>query len=56
MGTFIAALQHRCIHLDTTEHLKVGGLIDSGEGTQKYMVIDIMPDRVKAIKHDGVTH
>ena len=50
------SLQHRCIHVDSTDHLKIGGLIDSGEGTQVYMIVDIMTDRVKAIKHDGVIH
>ena len=50
------SLQHRCFHVDETEDLKLGGFIDSGEGTQLYVIIDIMDDRVKAIKHDGVIH
>ena len=50
------SLIHRCFQKDDTEDFKVGDFVDSGEGTQLYMIIDIMPDRVKAIKHDGVIH
>ena len=50
------SLIHRCFHVDDTDYLKVGGFIDSGEGTQLYLIIDVMPDKVKAIKHDGVVH
>ena len=50
------SLIHRCFQIDNTEDLKVGGFVDSGEGTQLYMIIDILEDRVKAIKHDGVIH
>ena len=50
------SLIHRCFQIDDTEDLKVGGFIDSGEDTQIYVIIDIMDDRVKAIKHDGVIH
>ena len=50
------SLIHRCFHIDDTEDLNVGGFVDSGEGTQLYMIIDILEDRVKAIKHDGVIH
>jgi hypothetical protein len=48
------SLQHRCFQIDNTEDLKIGGFVDSGD--QVYMIIDIMDDRVKAIKHDGVIH
>ena len=50
------SLIHRCFQIDNTEELKLGGFVDSGEGTQLYMIIDILDDRVKAIKHDGVIH
>ena len=49
-------LQHRCFHVDDTDYLKIGGFIDSGEGTQLFIIIDVMPDRVMAIKHTGVIH
>ena len=49
-------LQHKCFHVDDTEDLKVGSFVDSGEGTQLYLIIDVMSDRFKAIKHDGVIH
>jgi len=48
------SLIHRCFQIDNTEDLKVGGFVDSG--AQLYIIIDIMDDRVKAIKHDGVIH
>jgi len=48
------SLIHKCFQIDNTENLKVGGFV--GSGTQLYMIIDILEDRVKAIKHDGVIH
>jgi len=48
------SLIHRCFHLDNTEDLKRGSLIDSDEGV--FIIIDILDYRVKAIKHDGVIH
>jgi len=48
------SLIHRCFQIDDTEDLKVGELIESSK--ELYMIIDIMEDRVKAIKHDGVIH
>jgi len=50
------SLIHRCIHVDDTEDFKLGDFIASGECAQLYVIIDIMDDRVKAIKHDGVIH
>ncbi len=51
------SLIHKCFQIDDTENLKVGGFVDSGEGTQLYIIIDVMEDyAVMAIKHTGVIH
>ena len=47
---------HRCFELEDAEDKRIGDFVKYKHSDQLYIIVDILHERVKAIKHDGVVH